>query len=291
MVDEYQDTNPIQENIYFKLANNTHNLCVVGDDDQALYRFRGGTVDCMITFDQACNRKWKITLSQEQKRFLSSNYRSHPRIAKYCDAYISSFQVMRRQDARVEGKPNLNPKSGISGSYPDVAYITGRTVPTVASNFARLVRNLLDNQIIEKPRQCVLLMKSVRETSRNAGPFAEALRNEGIRPYNPRSRTFLEQEEIRVALGAFVSIVDPTLSALSQPMGLGIRKMVQEWLDAYNENSDTDLSDYVNRSLNGIGLLPPNHWLGANIMDILYHILSREPFHSWKNDPEKSYRL
>lgn len=56
MVDEYQDTNPIQEAIYLKLTENTHNICIVGDDDQALYRFRGGTVDCMVTFDQACNR-------------------------------------------------------------------------------------------------------------------------------------------------------------------------------------------------------------------------------------------
>src|SRR5262249_25473703 len=56
LVDEYQDTNPIQEEIYFRLATRPpHNLFVVGDDDQAMYRFRGGSVECMVTFDQACN--------------------------------------------------------------------------------------------------------------------------------------------------------------------------------------------------------------------------------------------
>ena len=61
MVDEYQDTNPIQEQIYLTLTNNApHNFCVVGDDDQALYRFRGGTVDCMVTFDQKCFHEWTI---------------------------------------------------------------------------------------------------------------------------------------------------------------------------------------------------------------------------------------
>ena len=59
LVDEYQDTNPIQENIYLKLTQRSpHNLCVVGDDDQALYRFRGGTVECMVNFDRACQSAW-----------------------------------------------------------------------------------------------------------------------------------------------------------------------------------------------------------------------------------------
>ena len=44
MVDEYQDTNYIQEQIVFLLADKHKNICVVGDDDQGLYRFRGATI-------------------------------------------------------------------------------------------------------------------------------------------------------------------------------------------------------------------------------------------------------
>lgn len=44
IIDEYQDTNTIQERLFFKLAEGYRNICVVGDDDQALYRFRGATV-------------------------------------------------------------------------------------------------------------------------------------------------------------------------------------------------------------------------------------------------------
>ena len=45
IVDEYQDTNYVQEALFFHLAAGHRNLCVVGDDDQALYRFRGSTVE------------------------------------------------------------------------------------------------------------------------------------------------------------------------------------------------------------------------------------------------------
>ena len=50
MIDEYQDTNYIQEQIVFLLGANHHNICVVGDDDQGLYRFRGATIRNILEF-------------------------------------------------------------------------------------------------------------------------------------------------------------------------------------------------------------------------------------------------
>jgi len=50
MIDEYQDTNTIQERIVLKLAEGHKNLCVVGDDDQALYRFRGASIRHILEF-------------------------------------------------------------------------------------------------------------------------------------------------------------------------------------------------------------------------------------------------
>ena len=50
IIDEYQDTNRIQEQLIFHLAKGYKNICVVGDDDQALYRFRGATVEILFNF-------------------------------------------------------------------------------------------------------------------------------------------------------------------------------------------------------------------------------------------------
>lgn len=72
MVDEYQDTNFIQEQILFKLARPTNNLCIVGDEDQSLYRFRGATVRNILEF-QTHFRDCKQII-------LDTNYRSHREI-------------------------------------------------------------------------------------------------------------------------------------------------------------------------------------------------------------------
>ncbi len=294
MVDEYQDTNPIQETIYLKLIQKHKNLCIVGDDDQALYRFRGGTVDCMVTFDLACQREWGIQPKTINKYFLNGNYRSHPKIVQYYDEYITSFKEMQLPQARVSGKPKLLPQSSISGDYPSVAYIRGDTIPLTAADFAQFVKDLIKNGIIEQPNQCVLLMRSVKETKFNAKPFADALRNVGISPYNPRSRTFLEQDEIKLALGAFISIIDPKLKGLAAVIGSkGVKELVNKWITFFQKTipSYPELQNYVNQSIINISKRSTNEWLDVNILEVYYRILAHQPFSTWQSDPEITYRL
>jgi DNA helicase-2/ATP-dependent DNA helicase PcrA len=77
IVDEYQDTNTVQERLFFRLASGHKNICVVGDDDQALYRFRGATVENFVGFPSRCQEH----LGQSpHKIVLSSNYRSRRQI-------------------------------------------------------------------------------------------------------------------------------------------------------------------------------------------------------------------
>ena len=107
LVDEYQDTNLLQERLYFQLARRCDGaLTVVGDDDQSLYRFRGATVDLFSKFEE---RFADVFGKKPKKIFLKDNYRSSQLIIDFINDYAefdSGYQKIR-----VVGKPRLvNPK-------------------------------------------------------------------------------------------------------------------------------------------------------------------------------------
>ena len=107
LVDEYQDTNLLQESIYFKIANhvfkNAGSLTVVGDDDQALYRFRGSTVELFRDFP---NRLFNNSSVRPQTVYLSRNYRSTKQVVDFVNSFIHLDPGY--QDVRVVDKPQID---------------------------------------------------------------------------------------------------------------------------------------------------------------------------------------
>jgi DNA helicase-2/ATP-dependent DNA helicase PcrA len=88
MVDEYQDTNHVQFVFVSMLAEGNGNLCVVGDDDQSIYKFRGATIENILGFEQQFKGCRVIRLEQ--------NYRSTKNILNAANAVIAK-NINRKQ--------------------------------------------------------------------------------------------------------------------------------------------------------------------------------------------------
>ena len=84
LIDEYQDTNALQYRLAALLTNQAKNICVVGDDDQSIYRFRGATIENILSFEQQYKGARVIRLEQ--------NYRSTQNILDAANAVIRHNQ-------------------------------------------------------------------------------------------------------------------------------------------------------------------------------------------------------
>ncbi|MBE6754470.1 MAG: ATP-dependent DNA helicase PcrA [Ruminococcaceae bacterium] len=124
MVDEYQDTNQVQYKLVSLLTNDNRNLCVVGDDDQSIYRFRGATIENILSFDRTYADASVIRLEQ--------NYRSTQRILDAANSVIANNlgrHAKKLWTANGEGAPIILYNSDSERS--EAEYITQRVIEHV----------------------------------------------------------------------------------------------------------------------------------------------------------------
>ena len=89
-VDEYQDTNFLQRDIIYEISSKHGNLCIVGDDDQSIYAFRGAKPEVMLGF--------KDDFSDAKEIFMSTNYRSDTTIIDMASKLIRNNKTRFAKD-------------------------------------------------------------------------------------------------------------------------------------------------------------------------------------------------
>lgn len=219
MIDEYQDTNTIQEKLIFLIAGETQNICVVGDDDQGIYRFRGATIRNILQFEERVGKECKVIK-------LEVNYRSEKDIVRFCKDWIHSLYWDKFRHSKELVVPEEKDE--------DKTRVVRLSVEDSESKWQERVANFLiflkNSKKIDDYNQVAFLFRSVR--NKRIISLAHYLEYRGIGVYSPRSNLFFSRDEIIMVVGVFLYI-------LSRPES-----------KIYNNEYKLDILDYYKKCLN-----------------------------------------
>jgi DNA helicase II / ATP-dependent DNA helicase PcrA len=183
MVDEFQDTNFAQSRLLELLAGPDRNLCVVGDDDQSIYKFRGASV--------ANLRRFRAVFPDATVIRLEENFRSRGPILRAASRLISEDpdRLEKRLTAtRGEGRP--------------VSVLTASSVTEEADAAAALVKSAIDEGR-HRPNAIAILLRA----NAHLHNFARALQRQGVAYQVSGGRGFYQQPEVKDCL-AYLRAVD-----------------------------------------------------------------------------------
>lgn len=165
MVDEYQDINPSQERLIRALHRHSSTLFVVGDDDQAIYSWRGADVNNILTFKQRYSNCTSHTLSH--------NFRSTPAIVKAADGFADAELGASREPKHPTATEPLGSR--------DFRKLWFGTRDQEAQWISQRIESLLGSAYYEEkngitkirgltPGDFAILMRSTRTSEKNGNP-------------------------------------------------------------------------------------------------------------------------
>ncbi len=263
MVDEYQDTNTIQEQLLFTLAgdNTAPNLCVVGDDDQGLYRFRGATIRNILEFKQ------RFPSGVCKQVSLTTNYRSHPDIIHFYNHWMDG-QVWDVGDKHFRFPKRIQARDD---EFPDTATAVRLSKPTAEGwheEVLNLLHQLKDSGQLNDWNQVAFLFKSVKNPKATA--LARHLEHNGIAVYSPRANQFFEREEIRLMIGALIFLF-PQFPQVRQWQANASLKI---W-DYYDQDCFSPFAHALRQAENA----PLRRWAASIAKQ--HHVLTRNTDHTF----------
>jgi len=220
MVDEYQDTNTIQEMILKLLMGEEKNLCVVGDDDQALYRFRGATIRNILQFPQNFKKGKCKQIS------LVTNYRSHPDIIHFYNKWMDD-QVWDVNGQSYRYQKNIKPRDDEFEIGPTVVKAISEVGDEWVDEVHALLTNLKEQGKLTDWNQVAFLFKSVKNAK--VKELAQGLEERGIPVYSPRANLYFDRKEIRLIIGALL-LVFPQFRTIRAPKE-GVNLSIWQYYD------------------------------------------------------------
>lgn len=281
MIDEYQDTNYIQEQIILLLSNPDNNLCVVGDEDQSIYRFRGATVRNILEFPK--HFKNEITIIK-----LLFNYRSHPRIIKSYNKFMSSIDWSHKSEKiyRYPNKIIKPPPNEEFPKYPSIFCIWGSNEKDEATRLAQMIYFFKKNKVIQDYSDVALLLRSVR--FKVSKKYMDALQKINIPYFCPRAKSYFENDEIKLMMACFALIFGFFDEHLHDYRN---KDFINKGLLLIQKYYNTSLRDFIRREREQINALNKGESLDLNIIDIFYQILAYKPFLDFIKNETRSRNL
>lgn len=314
LIDEYQDTNPLQEEIYFEIISAANPLVtVVGDDDQSMYRFRGGSVELFTQLSGRCQRR---TGRQTRRIDMITNYRSSDEIVRFYNSLIVGDPDF--SPARINpSKPEVISHRGhldmpVLGMFRESPTELAESLSTWLTDFVANRRTVFANgernyelTLSDEGNlgDCVLLSHTIVEAKYNrynsiaeerfTGHLRSSLERNGHQIFNPRGRPLRTISSVKKLLGLLLLCVDPTGQRENAVYPTNeSRFFLSEWRDAARNfvhqnpvpNNAGGLQDFVNSwSSASLGQRHdfPHDWPA---LELIFKLITWIP--GFQNDPE-----
>lgn len=199
MIDEYQDTNYIQEQIVFLLGGNHRNICVVGDDDQGLYRFRGATIRNILEFPS------KFADDECKVIPLVVNYRSNSDIVDFYNNWMTTTDgaKFRFRWNRFRYDKTIEPHAKTALKSPAVVKLASvEDEDEWREKILAFINDLMGSGRLNDYNQIAFLFNSVKHD--RVTRLARYLEDNGVNVYSPRSDMFFQRDEIRLMIGCLM---------------------------------------------------------------------------------------
>ena len=282
MVDEYQDTNYIQELLIFLIAGEKKNLCVVGDDDQGLYRFRGATIRNILEFPK------HFSEGECKQVDLTINYRSEKEIIDFYNEWMATtdgrafdfnWKNFRFDKKIVSGKDDYSEGT-------TVVKCSGKDeIDDWYEKVLLFMQSLKEQGIVKDFNQIAFLCRSVKNDK--VIDLIQYLEEKGIPVYSPRSEMFFQRQEVKELLGCLIMCMPnyflrlktesfpysfPELYSFYRDDCVGAAKKI------ISNNKDT-LGKWLEQKLRQHSDLKEN--MDYAFSGLLYQLLEFEPFRSY----------